>query len=113
MRPGAFCDVGEILVEVVAVLPENVYSRGRPDERLHLFFFPGSEKLCGLRLHAGPECVGQRDTVGGEALEQQRPEASVLLPGLRFAQQAAEILADIAVALAGELGVDVPSRGDS
>jgi hypothetical protein len=40
MRPGAFCDVGEILVEVVAVLPENVYSRGRPDERLHLFFFP-------------------------------------------------------------------------
>ena len=35
-----FCDVGKVLVEIVAVLPENVCSRGRLDERLHLFFFP-------------------------------------------------------------------------
>jgi hypothetical protein len=59
-----------------------------------------------LRLQPLAEFGIERDAVGRQSLQQQRFQTAVFLPGLRFAQQAAHILADVAIAFVGDLSVD-------
>ncbi|HTB44984.1 MAG TPA: hypothetical protein VK741_15280, partial [Acetobacteraceae bacterium] len=64
------------------------------------------EDLLDLGLQLLAKVAVQRDGLRGEAFEQQCLKAGVLLLDLGLAEQAAEIFADIAIALLGELGFD-------